>query len=211
MRKLFKNIAAILPTIGILIFVGLYTYAAKLYPGGSQANVNSVGFDWMNNYWCNLMNDNGMNGQINRAKIYAIAAMVILCASLALFFVQFAQKFVQNRFWKFTIKIFGILTMAFAVLIFTKYHDLMTTLSSIFGVFVVIGIIWEVYKSNLNLFKIGGIVCVILLGVNNYIYYSGYGIEYLPLIQKITFAVVLIWIIGLNYKLTQQNVLEQCK
>lgn len=150
-----------------------------------------------------------MNGKINPAKNYAIGAMIILCASLALFFIQFAQKFAQNRFWKFTIKIFGILTMAFAVLIFTKYHDLMTTLSSIFGVFVVVGIIWEVYKSNLNLFKIGGIVCVILLGVNNYIYYSGHGIEYLPLIQKITFAVVLIWIIGLNYKLTEQNVLQQ--
>ena len=150
-----------------------------------------------------------MNGQINPARRYAITAMVILCASLALFFVQFAQKFAQNRFWKSTIKIFGILTMALAVLTFTKYHDLMTILSSILGVFVVIGIIWEVFKSNLTLFKIGGIVCLILLGVNNYIYYSGNGIEHLALIQKITFAIVLIWIIGLNYKLTKQNALQQ--
>lgn len=150
-----------------------------------------------------------MNGQINPARRYAITAMVILCASLALFFVQFAQKFAQNRFWKSTIKIFGILTMALAVLTFTKYHDLMTILSSILGVFVVIGIIWEVFKSNLTLFKIGGIVCLILLGVNNYIYYSGNGIEHLALIQKITFAIVLIWIIGLNYKLSKQNALQQ--
>ena len=150
-----------------------------------------------------------MNGQINPARRYAITAMVILCASLALFFVQFAQKFAQNRFWKSTIKIFGILTMALAVLTFTKYHDLMTILSSILGVFVVIGIIWEVFKSNLTLFKIGGIVCLIILGVNNYIYYSGNEIEHLALIQKITFAIVLIWIIGLNYKLSKQNALQQ--
>lgn len=146
-----------------------------------------------------------MNGQMNSARPYAITAMIILCASLALFFIQFAENFAKNRFWKFTIKIFGVISMTFAVLIFTKYHDLMTTLSSVSGVFVVFGIIWEVYKSNLSLFKIGGIVCVLLLGVNNYIYYSGNGIEYLPLIQKITFAVVLIWIIGLNYKLTDKN------
>lgn len=151
------------------------------------------------------MNENGMNGQMNPARPYAITAMIILCASLALFFIQFSENFAKNRFWKFTIKIFGVISMTFAVLIFTKYHDLMTTLSSVFGVFVVVGIIWEVYKSNLSLFKIGGIVCVLLLGVNNYIYYSGNGIEYLPLIQKITFAVVLIWIIGLNYKLTDKN------
>ena len=149
------------------------------------------------------MNEKAMNGQKNPARTYAIIAMVILCASLALFFVQFAQKFAKNRFWKHVIKIFGISTMAFAILIFTKYHDLLTTISSIFGAFVVIGIIWEVYRSNLNLFKIGGIVCVILLGLNNYIYYSGNGIDYLPLIQKITFGIVLIWIIGLNYKLTK--------
>lgn len=200
-----RKITGILPTIGILIFVGLYVYSANLYPGGSQANPNSVGFDWINNYWCNLMNENGMNGQINPARTYAITAMVILCVSLALFFVQFAQNFAKNRFWKLIIKIFGILTMAIAGLIFTKYHDLMTTVSSIFGVFVVIGIIWEVYKSNLNLFKFGGIVCLILLVLNNYIYYSGYGTSYLPFIQKITFAIVLIWITGLNYKLNKQN------
>jgi len=126
------------------------------------------------------MNEKGMIGQMNTARPYAITAMIILCVSLAIFFIQFAQKFAQNRFWKFTIKVFGILAMTFAVLIYTKYHDLMTTLSSIFGIFVVVGIVWEVYKSKLNLFKIGGIVCVILLGIKNYIYYSGNGIEYLP-------------------------------
>lgn len=203
MKSKYRNISGILPTIGILIFIGLFVSSANLYPGGSQANPNSVGFDWINNYWCNLMNEKAMNGQKNPARTYAIIAMVILCASLALFFVQFAQKFAKNRFWKHVIKIFGISTMAFAILIFTKYHDLLTTISSIFGAFVVIGIIWEVYRSNLNLFKIGGIVCVILLGLNNYIYYSGNGIDYLPLIQKITFGIVLIWIIGLNYKLTK--------
>lgn len=193
--------------MGILSFVGLYMYSAKLYPGGSQANLNSIGFDWINNYWCNLMSDQGMNGQWNPAKPFAITAMIILCVSLALFFVQFARKFARSQFWKFIIQNFGILTMTFAVLIFTDYHDLMTAISSILGVFVVIGIIWEVYKSNLFFFKLGGILCILLLGANNYIYYIGQWIEYLPIIQKITFAFVLIWIIGLNYKLIEENAL----
>ncbi|WP_252736470.1 hypothetical protein [Maribacter dokdonensis] len=206
--KKHKIVLQFLPTIGIIIFVGLYVYSAKLYPGGSQANLNSVGFDWINNYWCNLMNEKGMNGKQNPAKPFAISAMVILCFSLTIFFIQFARKFARNRFWKIIIQIFGVLTMAFAVLIFTEYHDIMTTLSSIFGVFVVIGIIWEVYKSELNVFKTSGIACIFLLVGNNYIYYSGQLIEYLPLIQKITFLFVLIWIIGLNYKLTGKNVLQ---
>ena len=97
--------------------------------------------------------------------------------------------------------------MSSAVLIFTKFHDIMTTISSVFGVLVVVGIIRTIYKSDLLVFKISAIVCIILLGINNLIYYSGNYIEYLPFIQKITFGLVLAWIVGLNVKM--KNVLQQ--
>ncbi|MGB5243908.1 MAG: hypothetical protein WBN50_09850 [Lutimonas sp.] len=203
-----KNIATLLPTVGILIFIGLYIYAANLYPGGSQLDSNSLGFDWMNNYWCNLMNENGMNGLENPARPFAILALIILCSSLALFFLQFAKYFMEKGIWKSIIQILGTLSMISSVLIFSKYHDIMTTISSILGVLVVVGIIRTIYKSNLTVFKISGIVCIILLGINNLIYYSGNYIEYLPLIQKITFGMVLIWIVGLNLKMNNKNMLQ---
>jgi hypothetical protein len=53
--------------------------------------------------------------------------------------------------------------------------------------------------------KIGGVVCVLLLIINNYIYFSRNFVEVLPLLQKITFAIVLIWIIGLNMELVKKN------
>jgi len=203
-----KDIATLLPTVGILIFIGLYIYAANLYPGGSQLDSNSLGFDWMNNYWCNLMNENGMNGLENPARPFAILALIILCSSLALFFLQFAKYFMEKGIWKSIIQILGTLSMISSVLIFTKYHDIMTTISSILGVLVVVGIIRAIYKSNLTVFKISGMVCIILLGINNLIYYSGNYIEYLPLIQKITFGMVLIWIVGLNLKMKNKNMLQ---
>lgn len=91
--------------------------------------------------------------------------------------------------------------MVFAMLIFTKYHDWMTIISSFFGLFTVIGIIRTIYKSELTTYKIVGGLCLLLLGLNNYIYYSLNGIEFLPLIQKITFAVVLFWVAGLSYQM----------
>jgi len=199
-----KNLNKILnriPVIGILIFMILYIYSSKLYPGGSQADLNSEGFDWFNNYWCNLTNEKGMNGQQNPARPFAISAMIILCTSLMIFFIQFANVYAENYFWKQIIKLGGILSMLFAILIFTKHHDLMTIISSFFGLFVVVGIIKEIYRSQLSNYKISGVICLFLLGLNNYIYYSGQFIEWLPLLQKITFGVVLIWIIGLSYKL----------
>ena len=203
-----KDIATLLPTVGILIFIGLYIYAANLYSGGSQLDSNSLGFDWMNNYWCNLMNENGMNGLENPARPFAILALIILCSSLALFFLQFAKYFMEKGIWKSIIQILGTLSMISSVLIFTKYHDIMTTISSILGVLVVVGIIRAIYKSNLTVFKISGMVCIILLGINNLIYYSGNYVEYLPLIQKITFGMVLIWIVGLNLKMKNKNMLQ---
>ena len=200
------QIANLIPVIGIVIFVGLYIFSSTLYPGGSQANLNSEGFDWINNYWCNLMNENGMNGQPNPAKPYSIIAMIILCLSLMFFFIQFAQIYSKSKIWKRIIKTSGIISMSFAILIFTKYHDLMTTLSSIFGLFVVIGIIREVYKSKLSIYKITGVICILILGLNNYIYYTQQFIEVLPLLQKITFAIVLLWIIGLNFEINKKKI-----
>jgi len=190
-----------IPVLGILCFGMLFYYSSTLYPGGSQANINSIGFDWINNYWCNLMNEKGMNGEMNRARPFSIFAMVVLCGSLTIFFYQFADFFSQSQAWRITIKVGGMLSMIFATLMFTDYHDLMTLISSFFGLFVGVGIVKEIYGSKLSFYKITGVICLVLLGINNAIYYTTWLIEWLPLIQKITLLIVLIWIIGLNYEI----------
>ncbi len=200
-----KEWANLIPLLGILTFVGLYIFSSNLYPGGSQADLNSDGFDWINNYWCNLVNENGMNGQANPARSYSILALVILCLSLMVFFIQFTKTFVKSRIWKQVIILSGILSMSCSILIFTAYHDLMTILASVFGFFVVIGIIRTVYQNNLTIYKFSGAICIVLLGINNYIYYFNYYIEALPLLQKIAMAFVLIWISGLNFEMIKRK------
>lgn len=189
---------------GIIIFLILYYYSSNLYPGGSQESLESVGFDWINNYWCNLMSKNGMNGQTNSARPFAISAMIILCFSISIFFYQFAETLTRSNPWKKLIKVTGILSMIFAILIFTDYHDSMTILSSLFGLVAVIGIIKEIFDSKLVNYKILGVICIVLLGINNIVYYSTEFIEWLPLIQKITFLIVLLWISGVNSKVRRK-------
>ncbi len=196
-------------TGGIITFLILYYYSSNLYPGGSQENLDSIGFDWINNYWCNLMSKNGMNGAINAARPFAIVAMIVLCSSVSIFFYQFAEIISQKILWKKSIKISGILSMIFATLMFTAYHDAVTILSSLFGLIAVMGIIKGIYGSNLFYFKLTGGICLILLAINNIIYYSTKFIEWLPLIQKITLLIVLIWILGLNGEIRNQ-IKEAC-
>lgn len=200
-KKYHQLIINRIPIIGILCFGILYFYSSTLYPGGSQADINTVGFDWVNNYWCNLMNEKGMNGIINPARPFAIFAMILLCISLIFFFFQFADYLAKNKISKKFIKFGGMLSMIFAILMFSQFHDLMTIISSFFGLFVVIAIIKEIYGSKLQHYKTSGIICLVLLALNNYIYYTSQFIEWLPLIQKITFLIVLIWILALNTEL----------
>ncbi len=62
-----------------------------LYPGGSQVDVNSKGFSWINNYWCNLLNENAISGQHNPGRPIALTGMAVLCFSLSFFLVCFAK------------------------------------------------------------------------------------------------------------------------
>lgn len=203
--KLAERLLRLFPLFGILAYVSLFCFSSTLYPGGSKADANSIGFDWVHNYWCNLLNDAAINGAPNPGKTFAVIAMIILCTSVLVFFVNFGLNFAKGKIWKRFILIGGTLSMLFAFLISTKFHDLMTILSSIFGLFALIGIMLELYQSQLTYYKIGAVVCIILLGLNNYIYYTKHFLEVLPLLQKVTFAVVLTWIVFLNLKISSMK------
>lgn len=186
------------PTIGILIFVLLYIFSAMLYPGGSQADLTTEGFDWVHNYWCNLLNVEAMNGRPNPARLYAIAATIILCLSMAAFFYRFSVSLELSARWRKVIRYSGLLSMSFSTLIFTQWHDLLTILASILGLVALIGVMIGLISNKMYAFLWSAALCILLMGLNNYIYYSGYYLVALPLLQKITFGVVLGWVMALN-------------
>lgn len=200
-----KGLLKFLPTIGILLFIGIYIYASKLYPGGSQADINSMGFDWRNNYWCNLMRENGLNGVQNKARPVAIVGITILCCSMIIFFFQFANHLEKNSNWKMAIKISGVLAMLSATFIFTKYHDIMTTILSLSGTVVIIGMIRALHKSHLTFLKVMGVFCMVIIGLNNFFYYSEDLIQYGPVIQKTAFILILSWTVGLNFIINRKT------
>lgn len=197
-----KNILVLTPIFGTIIFVVLYFVATLLYPGGSQVDKNSIGFSWANNYWCNLLNENAINGQNNPAKPIAMAGMFVLCLTLSFFWFLFPKSIILDRKLKLAIQISGTLAMTIAFFLFTNInHDLVTNLASIFGLIATIGTFIGLYKSRwFGLFTFG-LLNILLVGLNNYVYYTKGLIVYLPVIQKISFATFLIWICCINLKL----------
>ena len=195
----------LLPTIGILMFIGLYVYAAQLYPGGSQADPNSVGFDWFQNLWCNLMSETAINGEQNPARSISLFAVVVVCSSLILFFFQFTRFFVKSRNWKLTIKITGVVAMLSALFIFTKYHDLMTTILSLCGLVGITAMIRALHINKMTFLKITGIICLIFIGLNNLCYYNERFSDYLPIVQQIDIFLVLAWTVGINLQMLNKS------
>jgi hypothetical protein len=203
-----KSILTLITTLGTLLFVVLYVVATLLYPGGSQVDKNSVGFSWINNYWCNLLNENTINGQHNPAKPVAMIGMFILCLSLIFWFL-FPRQINVSRNLKLIIQISGTLAMTIVFFLFTNInHDLVTNLASIFGLIAMSGVFIGLYKTKwLQLFTFG-LLNILLVVLNNYVYYTKGLVIYLPIIQRISFAAFLTWIccIDINlFHMTEKN------
>jgi hypothetical protein len=92
--------------------------------------------------------------------------------------------------------------MTSGILLFTKLdHDFITNLASLFGLIAMTGTLFGLHKNGWKMLYYFGLLNLILVGVNNVLYYNKELILYLPLVQKITFASFLIWICCINIKI----------
>jgi hypothetical protein len=184
--------------LGIIISIFLLLVATLYYPGGSQYDKNSVGYDWKNNYLSNLFDEKTVNGSENASRLWAISGMLFLCVSFAFFFIEFPKRIPSKGAAKI-IRYCGVGAMTFAFLAVTPYHDTMITIASTLALISMFYITVFVFKSRLHLLKILSIVCLFVSYSCNYIYYTRSYVEFLPLLQKIALVITIPWILSLQY------------
>jgi len=182
-----------MPVIGICLFVLLYIVAALLYPGGSQHDEFSKGFSWLHNYWCDLLEYKAQNGADNPSRPVAIAGMAVLCISLILFWYYVPPFLTQQKKLQRTIQVAGIASMMVACFLSSAYHDVIINIAAFLGVIAITGTLVALYKAGYKKLFFPGITCIVLCALNNYIYYTSTLVKYLPVIQKITFIIFLLW------------------
>lgn len=122
-----------MPLFGCLLFGALYVTAAFYYPGGSPFNKELKGFSWTQNYWCNLLGKEALNGQINPARPVALAATVLLCTSLICFWFVFPLQVGFNKRSTRTMQLSGLLAMTTGLFLFTSLHDVVINVATAFG------------------------------------------------------------------------------
>jgi hypothetical protein len=200
-----QNIWLLTPLFGALIYLLLYIIATFFYPGGSQADKNSIGFSWAQNYWCNLLNENAINGQHNAARPIAIVAMFFLCVTLMIFWYIFPKQTGFRKSRKLIVQISGFASMISIMFISTGLHDIVINIATVFGLIAVIGTFIGLLELKWTKLFWVGIFILPLVALNNFLYYKIALLIYLPVVQKITFLYFLLWICLIDVSLYKNS------
>ena len=197
MSKYFKASITSSLVLGVILF-----YLATLhYPGGSNWNKNAIGFDWRYNYITNLFNPIAVNGENNGSVPWAIAAMFLLCTGFALFFIDTAQKITTPSSSRI-IKWGGTLSMLFAFLAVTPWHDLMVTISNVLVMLSLFYITVHLFKSKFLMLGILSSLCLGSIYLGSTMYYTQLWLEWLPVVQKTVFTLKIVLILSLTWGTT---------
>jgi hypothetical protein len=196
------------PLFGIILFLVLYVTATKYYPGGSQADHYAAGFSWVNNYWCNLLNEKAINGQSNHARPIALLASGILALSLVIFWIIFSIYSGFTLIARIVIQGCGIMSMLLLMFLFSSYHDIVINLATAAGLVPLTATFIGLYRLQWKMLYWMGLFSLVLVILNSVLYY-GDMLRFLPLVQKFSFLYFLCWfcliIIKMNAGIGRRN------
>lgn len=194
-----NDISKLIPLIGVLFYVLIYIATTCLYPGGSDKYPDHAGFDWINNFWCDLTDKITESEEINTARPVAIFGMLVLSFSIGFLAYIIPLYFGDQKIF-FLIRYFGLAAMFSANFVFTDFHGPAAYIAGIFGIPPLALAYYGLYKKNEVVLLTIGLISLFFLALNYFIYVSKFYIEILPLIQKIAFMAFLIWICMLDIK-----------
>ena len=184
--------------IGLVLFLIIFIYASTFYDGGSKVYPNKKSWDWIYNYWCDLIWPTTILEEPNRTSKWGIAANSILCLSMVLFFIGFSMVYSPQNNWLYIISISGTIAMICSAFIFSEFHDKLIGIIVLSAIPSVIGIVYGLIHFNQMTSLYWGGISLFSIAVNVYIFYTKKGEKWLPLIQKIAFVIVLSWVYFIN-------------
>jgi hypothetical protein len=183
--------------LGITISLIFLLLAISIYPGGTYQNKNSVGFDWIQNYFSNLFEVKALNGSQNPSRVWAFLGVFFYSISCSSFFINMSKK-IPEKIFKNVIKYLGILIMPSTFLIITPLHDLMLNISSFLFWNCITIITVFIFMTKLHFFKIYNIICLLIFFYAVYIHSTNNWVV-LPIIQKVNTISSVLLILGLEY------------
>lgn len=205
MFQIVKTYYPYLPTVGLGLYLIIFTIAADGYSGGSINVPNAIGYSFFDNFLCDVMTRYTKGGTENGARNLAILAHCILSFTMIFFFYLLPDIFDYKNRNTFLTRFFGVLTMTVFIFMFTSYHDLIVTLTAILGTIALIPFFIELQHYPNKRFKQLAYLCFILSIIVYFIFQTKIGFHYLPFLQKITFIIDAWWVVWVSFIVFQKN------
>src|SRR5262249_10737260 len=177
-----------LPLPGVLVSLVMLAWAASYYPGG---------YDGANHFISTLFAPTTATGEVNEARWYAVAAMFVLCVSVAILFVVLSRR-ASSRVHAKILQIGGIGSMVYAFLVVTPMHDLLVSISLLFYLVTMLAAIHLLYVERRLVLFLVGLFCLGLLLATAIMYYGNVLWRLLPLAQKASMLACLAWLLTIQ-------------
>jgi hypothetical protein len=194
--------------LGTVAAFALLVIATRHYPGGSQSDSSSVGFSWRDNYVSNLFGPKAVNGVDNAARPWAVAGVFFLSGSFALFFAGFSRR-IPSRVAAMVVLGAGVGAMLFALLAVTPLHDPAVIVSSTLFLVSTFYITVFAFKARLRSLAMLSVLCLACFYGCNYLYFTRTQLAWLPVMQKVSLVVGVIWMLSLHYLATASDLVPR--
>lgn len=119
------------------------------------------------------------------------------------FFLRLAILLRVDTFYQSVIITFGTLSMVFAMFLYTSYHDIASIWSGGAGIIALTASFYQLYLHKKFYSLYFGIGCMVIIAMNNIIYFTGFKLDWLPLIQKVTLLCIFGWVLTINHTLSK--------
>ncbi len=179
---------------GVAAFVSLYATAAFLYPGGTRSDPGRRGFSFVENYWCDLLDATAGGGQPNPSRPVALAAMVCLAVGLSVFWWSAPMLFPEARRRSSLARTAGIGSGLITPWVGTRAHDLVVHSAVLLGVVGFVSTATALRGRGGRGLEVLGWAALAAAITNYAVWQTRIGIAAMPLIQKVAFALFLVWI-----------------
>lgn len=191
-----------LPLGALAAAIVLFVVAGQHYPGGSPDDPAAIGFSWTHNYLSALFRAQAINGAPNGGRPWAIAGLACWCASQALLFWRMSRRVAPRRVAK-ALEIGGVGGAVYTLLVATPMHDLMVTVGLAFNAVALGGLALVQWRARAWGLVAAGAGALAVLGAAAVTYYTGVGLAWLAILQKVSGLAGIAWIVACDARLAR--------
>lgn len=209
MISINTRIISILALICIGSFFLFGVLAMQQYPGGTYSQPTAPGFQWLDNYWCDLYALKTFSGETNAARPWAILATGFLAVGFILSWICIPSLFSISRRQMVFIALPGIAGMALTVFLFSPWHDQIIPVSGALLGLSLLATCPPLYRRGYNKYSFWGWLSLLTGIITFVVYQTGQMLESLPILQKLSMFIFTSWIVGMDLEVLRMTGIEK--